>query len=94
MLPSSDPEFRTDKEVLVSSSEEATLMVAESMGHKATHHEPEPSLEATFLMAAETLNATIAYGAGIGLILAGFIVAGFDDERHGDRGRRKRERRR
>jgi tetrahydromethanopterin S-methyltransferase subunit C len=41
----------------------------------------------TFVNAAESVRSTAVYGLGIGLLLAGFLLAGFgDDEDQPDSG--------
>jgi hypothetical protein len=44
----------------------------------AHHHEPAPTPMVTFLNAAESVRSTGVYGAGIGIILAGFLLVGFE----------------
>ena len=76
--PTDDPGFATDKGMLVSSSETAAEAVMRPMEDRATPNEPEPLHVVTFVNAAESVRSTAVYGVGIGVLLAGFLLLGFD----------------
>lgn len=79
--PSQTPDFATDKAVLVSSSEDAAMAVMQPMGEMSARNRPQSIRTVAFVNAAESVRSTAAYGVGIGLLLAGFLLVGFEEEK-------------
>lgn len=87
--PSQTPDFATDKAVLVSSSEDAAMAVMQPMGQMSAQNRPQSIRTVAFVNAAESVRSTAAYGVGVGLLLAGFLLVGFDEEKKEPRRRNR-----
>lgn len=90
--PSQTPGFATDKAVLVSSSEDVAMAVMQPMDSMSVTNRPQSIRTVAFVNAAESVRSTAVYGVGVGLLLAGFLVVGFDEERPERRRRGRRQR--
>jgi len=78
--PTQTEDFATEKTVLVSSSGDAVSAVMQPMETMTTGNSPQSISTVRFVNAAESVRSTAVYGLGIGLLLAGFLIIGFEDE--------------
>jgi hypothetical protein len=90
--PTDDPDYATDKVVLVSDNEGAARAVMQPMDEMMhPENQPDAIRTVTFVNAAESVRSTAVYGVGVGLLLAGFLLVGFDDAEPKRRRRRRRD---
>lgn len=85
--PTEDPGYATDKVVLISDNHDAVMAVMQPMeAMTESGNVPDAFGTFTFVNAAESLRSTAVYGVGVGALLAGFLLLGFEDV---DRRRRR-----